>query len=318
MDWIGLPKLVVLVWCLKSNDSTLWKREENRYQHVFTSNAEWKLFENACWPESVDLWPTCEIRIGRLVQLITWPVHQLSRKNSKHPRIVFKLLSSLKCLLPRPQAILVSAFFPIAGNPWPLPPGDAFVSRDPRQRLPWDLDLAAQLLDDGADALATLTHDATACDDTWWESWGDYGVHMLYVCIYIIYICILQVCLGISYIYMCVDLVWFDSFINYICVYDELWTTMMYSTLMYIIYNIIICKQTLWVKHSETNKNLHAEISRPICGSFSAPSGNPHEIARKNCCCFDLWRHVAIMEQTPLKRRFYEVLISLWLGNSSS
>ena len=140
----------------------------------------------------------------------------------------------------------------------------------------------------------------------------------MYMYIIYIYICILQVCLGISYIYICVDLVWFDSFINYICVYDELWTTMMYSTLMYIIYNIIICKQTLWVKHSETNKNLHAEISRPICGSFSAPSGNPHEIARKNCCCFDLWRHVAIMEQTPLKRRFYEVLISLWLGNSSS
>ena len=117
MDWIGLPKLALLVWCLKSNDSTLWKREQNRYQHVFTSNAEWILFENACWPESVDLWPTCEIRIGRLVQLITWPVHQLSRKNSKHPRIVFKLLSSLKCLLPRPQAILVSAFFPVPGDP---------------------------------------------------------------------------------------------------------------------------------------------------------------------------------------------------------
>ena len=69
---------------LYSNDSTLWKREENRYQH--------------------------------LVQLITWPVHQLSRKNSKRPRIVFKLLSSLKCLLPRPQAILISAFFPY--RPW--------------------------------------------------------------------------------------------------------------------------------------------------------------------------------------------------------
>ena len=66
---------------------------------------------------------------------------------------------------------------------------------------------------------------------------------------------------------------------------------MMYSTLMYIIYiyNIIICKQTLWVQHSETNKYLHAEISRPICGSFSAPSGNPHEIARKNCCCMLLF-----------------------------